>query len=392
MGCHFLLQGIFPTHRLPPLAGRFLTTEPPGKPFLISKAEIIFTPALVPTARHTGRLWGTWDRGSWGLGWVNSCTISRVIQVPSEVVVPAPALQETQTELKGFLIPANQGQLPASVKQRKEAGIPRTFHSISSAKWFRSQPQQTQSWTLLPVVRFPGSSHSGLDLCSSSRIPGGPFAQGQARQPSILSTELNPHQEWRTATPCSPVSHPPDSVAPWSSPGQVSPAPIWHPEELTAELTPSPSARPLLVQTHHSASLAEPGMGHAPDRLKSHSGPQICPVRRSLKCLHTHDGYGGGEEGSFGGAESPARRCMVPGPGRRRTSAGSPASLRTPARPAARLCPPRPPSRRSCRGLLHSENASLLHPLALCPKAGDLGKPKCFPTGKHAPPAPEASS
>ena len=133
-------------------------------------------------------------------------------------------------------------------------------------------------------------------------------------------------------------------------------------------------------------------MGHAPDRLKSHSGPQTCPVRRSLKCLHTRDGHGGGEEGSFGGAESPARRCVVPGPGRRRTSAGSPASLRTPARPAARLCPPRPPSRRLCWGLLHPENATLLEPLALCPKAGDLGKPKCFPTGKHAHPAPEASS
>ena len=39
MGCHFLLQGIFPTQGsnshllcLPALAGGFFTTEPPGKP------------------------------------------------------------------------------------------------------------------------------------------------------------------------------------------------------------------------------------------------------------------------------------------------------------------------------------------------------------------------
>ena len=35
MGCHFLLQGIFLTRGRtlsPSLAGRFLTTEPPGKP------------------------------------------------------------------------------------------------------------------------------------------------------------------------------------------------------------------------------------------------------------------------------------------------------------------------------------------------------------------------
>ena len=38
VGCHFLLQGIFPTqgsNSSPVLAGRFFTTEPPGKPFLI---------------------------------------------------------------------------------------------------------------------------------------------------------------------------------------------------------------------------------------------------------------------------------------------------------------------------------------------------------------------
>jgi len=37
MGCHFLLQGIFlePVSCVsPPLAGRFFTTEPPGKPLL----------------------------------------------------------------------------------------------------------------------------------------------------------------------------------------------------------------------------------------------------------------------------------------------------------------------------------------------------------------------
>ena len=35
MGCHFLLQGIFPTqgsNLTSTLAGRFFTTEPPGKP------------------------------------------------------------------------------------------------------------------------------------------------------------------------------------------------------------------------------------------------------------------------------------------------------------------------------------------------------------------------
>ena len=37
VGCHFLLQGIFLTqglNRVPCLAGRFFTTEPPGKPYL----------------------------------------------------------------------------------------------------------------------------------------------------------------------------------------------------------------------------------------------------------------------------------------------------------------------------------------------------------------------
>lgn len=58
----------------------------------------------------------------------------QVVQVPSEVVIPAPAPRETQTELKGFLMSPNQGQLPASVKQSKEVGIPRTLPSASSAK------------------------------------------------------------------------------------------------------------------------------------------------------------------------------------------------------------------------------------------------------------------
>ena len=38
MGCHFLLQGIFPTqgsNLSPALVGGFFTTEPPGKPLLI---------------------------------------------------------------------------------------------------------------------------------------------------------------------------------------------------------------------------------------------------------------------------------------------------------------------------------------------------------------------
>ena len=38
MGCHFLLQGIFPTTEIKPtslaLAGGFFTTEPPGKPHM----------------------------------------------------------------------------------------------------------------------------------------------------------------------------------------------------------------------------------------------------------------------------------------------------------------------------------------------------------------------
>ena len=33
VGCHFLLQGIFPTQELN--AGRFFTTEPPGKPIFL---------------------------------------------------------------------------------------------------------------------------------------------------------------------------------------------------------------------------------------------------------------------------------------------------------------------------------------------------------------------
>ena len=34
VGCHFLLQGIFPTPVSPALAGGFFSTEPPGKPIL----------------------------------------------------------------------------------------------------------------------------------------------------------------------------------------------------------------------------------------------------------------------------------------------------------------------------------------------------------------------
>ena len=46
MGCHFLLQGIFPTQGLNVhlcasyTAGRFFTTEPPGKPQVINDAQI----------------------------------------------------------------------------------------------------------------------------------------------------------------------------------------------------------------------------------------------------------------------------------------------------------------------------------------------------------------
>lgn len=182
----------------------------------------------------------------------------------------------------------------------------------------------------------------------------------------------------KTATPCWPVSRPPHPIPPWSSLGQAFtpavPALILHSEELTAELTPPPSARPLLPQAHRFMSLAEPGTGHAPDHLKSHSWSP-CPPGASLpESPAPRDGRGGGEDSSFDGAESSTRGCVVAGPGCRRTSAGSPAGLRMPACPAALLCPPHPPSRRWCRGLLHPENASLLEPLALCPNAGDLGK------------------
>ena len=40
MGCHFLLQGIFPSQGWnPSLAGRFFTTEPPGKPIKNEKTK-----------------------------------------------------------------------------------------------------------------------------------------------------------------------------------------------------------------------------------------------------------------------------------------------------------------------------------------------------------------
>jgi len=44
VGCHFLLQGIFPTQGLkltsPPLADGFFITEPPQKPTLNTECEI----------------------------------------------------------------------------------------------------------------------------------------------------------------------------------------------------------------------------------------------------------------------------------------------------------------------------------------------------------------
>lgn len=132
-------------------------------------------------------------------------------------------------------------------------------------------------------------------------------------------------------------------------------------------------------------------MGHAPDHLKSHSGPQTCLVHHSLKCLHTRDGRGRGEEGSFGGSEEPIRGCVVPGPGRSGPQPDPlPASGHQPTLWHCSALPVLPAEGRV--GAPSPRKASLLEPLALCPKAGDLGKPKCFPTGKRPPPAPEASS
>ena len=51
VGCHFLLQGIFPTWGLNlclHLAGGFLTTEPPGKPIFIS----FMCPQSVPSPSY----------------------------------------------------------------------------------------------------------------------------------------------------------------------------------------------------------------------------------------------------------------------------------------------------------------------------------------------------
>ena len=55
-GCHFLLQGIFPTQSA--LAGGFFTTEPPGKPLeLINSANIYFLHSNIHThlGKHSSR-------------------------------------------------------------------------------------------------------------------------------------------------------------------------------------------------------------------------------------------------------------------------------------------------------------------------------------------------
>ena len=63
MGCHFFLQGIFPTQGSnpwsPELAGGFFTTETPGKPvtlnhFTVSKTFVVKI-SLFPLAGTTSR-------------------------------------------------------------------------------------------------------------------------------------------------------------------------------------------------------------------------------------------------------------------------------------------------------------------------------------------------
>ena len=56
MGCHFLLQGVFPNPGIEPmspaLAGGFFTTELPGKPFMLLTRNIKFVPSLFSTLLH----------------------------------------------------------------------------------------------------------------------------------------------------------------------------------------------------------------------------------------------------------------------------------------------------------------------------------------------------
>ena len=42
VGCHFLLQGIYPSLASPSSAGRFFTTEPPGKPIFYWTSQFNF--------------------------------------------------------------------------------------------------------------------------------------------------------------------------------------------------------------------------------------------------------------------------------------------------------------------------------------------------------------
>ena len=62
VGCYFLPQGIFLTRGIKPgslaLAGRFFTTESPGKPNMLHDPEQVI-PLLFPDAQHEGVSWMT---------------------------------------------------------------------------------------------------------------------------------------------------------------------------------------------------------------------------------------------------------------------------------------------------------------------------------------------
>ena len=194
------------------------------------------------------------------------------------------------------------------------------------------------------------------------------------------------------------MSRPPHPIPPWSSPGQAFtpavPALILHPEELTAKLTPPPSARPLLPQTHRFVSLAEPGTGHAPDRLKSHPWSPRPPGASLPEAPAPRDGCGRGEDSSFDGADSAARprlRGSQPGMqtdvGRvpcRPQDASPPCSAALPASSSQQKVVPGPPSPQKCL----TPGA----PGSLPQRWRPWETPECLPKGKCPPPAPEVSS
>ena len=81
VGCHFLLQGIYPSLASPALAGRFFTTEPPAKPIFYWTNQFNFVSLLV----FQTKVWGLFPLKI--SNHHSHCQLHFVSQLPSTILV-----------------------------------------------------------------------------------------------------------------------------------------------------------------------------------------------------------------------------------------------------------------------------------------------------------------